>query len=125
MITKITYIADDGKVFKDEYECRKYERQLRSNPYKDTALLFDDCGNPLPLTDESVQKASFIYCKDDDAANFMHEEFGRDWLLPWGNYHSVVCASAGCWIYDSERDEWISVNEVLKTAEIIQRIMKK
>ena len=32
----IRYIAEDGKEFDDEYECKKYEIELGYNLYKDT-----------------------------------------------------------------------------------------
>lgn len=125
MYTKTTYFADDGTAFESKGECLEYERKQRMSPYKDTAFLFDECGNLLPLTDEGFQKAIFIYCKDNEAAGYMFEEFSRNWRTPWGNWATTLCASSGCWMYDDERDKWIPADDILKTAEIIQKIMKK
>ena len=120
-----TYYADDGKAFTKRRECEEYEAAIKANKFKDTAFLFNTCGDPLPLTDKGFQEAVFIYCKDDDAAEYMFETFGSGYITPWGNYPKVVCASAGCWMYQDGRDEWVSANEILKDAEIIQKIMKK
>lgn len=120
-----TYYADDGKAFEKGWECEAYEASLKASKFKDTAFLFDRCGNQLPLTEDGFQDAVFILCKDDDAANYMHETFGPGYITPWGSYSKTVCVSAGCWMFKGASDEdWIPADDVLKDAEIIKKILK-
>lgn len=121
MIVKQTYIAEDGKEFEYERECAEYEAQIRAKEFKDTAMLFDSEGNPLPLTSTGFETCYFILCRTDEAARYMEEEFGN-WVNPWcGRDASPI--KAGCWIFYNEY--WQDAKDLLKIADIAREIMGK
>ncbi len=112
-----TYIAEDGKKFDDEWECVEYERELKSNQFKDVAFLFDDEGHQLPLTDAGFEDCMFIVCKTDEAAAYMYNEFCTGYFLPWGCADE---AKAGMWI--SINDNWRELEEFLPLAKVAIKI---
>lgn len=113
-----TYIADDGTEFENSWECEKYEAKCRSNKFKDVALLFDEKGQRLPLTDKGFEKANFIVAKTVEAAEYMVDEFGPGWTTPWDEYGVV----AGMWYYDGGDDGWGDVKELFALVDTIKKI---
>lgn len=123
MRKEIIYYADDGTKFDDEYECEEYEQKIKSNKFKDTALLFDEYGKRLYLTSDGYESAVYIVCKTSEAAEFIYEQMGHSLYTPWDSYRATPCA--GCWKWDNDVDKWVSVEELLKEAEDIVALFKK
>ncbi len=121
MKTTTRFIADDGKEFEEENECKKHEHKLKNNNFNTTVLLFDKCGRRLPLTKANVAACVFIVCKTNEAARYLFEEFS-DCYLPW-----VVLGKAarGSWYFDYKSDTWIDVKKILKLAEVIKKVTKQ
>lgn len=111
-----TYVAEDGTTFDNEQECAEYEEELRINTFADTALLFDEEGNKMPLSAMNFERAIYIKAVTDEAAAFMAEEF-RYCDNPWWNSDT---AKAGCWVFFG--DAWRPIEDILEMARIIEQI---
>ena len=123
-MTKVTYyIADDGTKFCDEWKCQRYEQDIRMTQYKNTALLFNEEGELLPLCDESIQEAFYIYAVTDDAAHFITEEFGTDYNIPWSFNSESRYPRAGIWIFYNS--EWIPKSRIDKISAIFSKIQER
>lgn len=122
MKTITTYIADDGKEFKERHLCEAYEAKIRANKFKDVALLFDSNGTPLPLTDQSFGRIKFIVAKTDEAAQYMFDEFGPSWLMPW-EYSTKP--TAGVWFYNDDCDRYETPDEICDLVKTLLKIKEK
>ncbi len=119
MTKKVTFIADDGTVFDDEYDCIRYEEKFRFNEFKDSILFFNEKGNELPVGSDYFDKCYYFICKTDESAAYLYQELMNDYDLPWPikNY-----SHAGAWMWYNEK--WIEIKEFLKTAKIAEKIYK-
>ncbi len=97
------YIADDGKVFKDPSECRKYERSLVA----DDVILLDDGEEGLTQleTDENnVEDCVAIIVKTLKGAKWVQRVSDERGLQsPFDDEPQKT----GIFIYDSRRCEWV------------------
>lgn len=118
MKTIVTYVADDGAIFQTEWECSDYEAKLRAEEFTNTAFLFNNNGERMPLSSDSFEKAFFIFAKTERAAAYLKEEFS-DWDNPWTN----KAPQAGIWWYNGEH--WQPAEEITAIAKIIEIIASK
>lgn len=97
------YIADDGKVFKDPGECRKYERSLVAD---DVILLDDDEGGltQLEISENNVEECVAIIVKTLKGAKWVQRVCDERGLQsPFDDEPQ----KKGIFIYDSRRCEWV------------------
>lgn len=119
MIKQITYIADDGTQFDDEWECHEYEVELHAKKHKNAILLFDKYGEPLPLTSGGMDNTHFLVIKTDEAAQFLRDTYDSI-ELPWEYDEESV---SGAWYYDWRVDGWRTMDSYLKEAKLMEKIL--
>ena len=107
MITALVYVAEDGKVFRSEDECRAYE--YRQNHLPKSILWFDDAGRPIqPNTAEEIEEAFNrvrfwkqldLPSRVDDLNHMYHTfGFGEQYMRPgtWLYIGDVRCNAFSC-----------------------------
>lgn len=110
MIEKTTYIANDGKAFEDEEDCREYEARMEFSDILQSVTLFSEdgkiikFGNTLFTFSEALEDATFIlipsYLRDERIKYFsdtVSEFDGKQFPTATGLYR-----------WDYNRDEWVS-----------------
>ncbi|MCM1217349.1 MAG: hypothetical protein NC548_22875 [Lachnospiraceae bacterium] len=113
MITKITYIAEDGTEFDDEEIFRNYENIYPKiedciHMYDHTGALIDDIAD--------FDKCEYLDIDNDKAAEYFVnkvKETGDNWILPWGETNEVdprMC-DAGRWFWSTQY-EWIDYEDI-------------
>lgn len=102
----IRYIADDGKVFDDEDDCREYEKQTHYGKLKDGVKALDYQFRPVDAFECDVHfyvnilDASFV----EDYVKYCDEYFGI----------SVNIKSPGVWYYDEINDLFVNIDEEIE-----------
>ena len=118
-----TYIANDGKRFKDYQECVDYEYSLLSKVVQEKVVFFS---KDYAIMSGDLQDIVFV-CKylyiSPDIKNIeklndtLYHEFG--FRLP---------KDSGYWAYDDDTDKWISIEgkiRMLKKWEDVKNILFK
>lgn len=110
MIEKTMYIANDGKAFEDEEDCREYEARMEFSDILQSVTLFSEdgkvieFGNTLFTFDEALDDAIFIlipsYLKDERIKHFSDTVSELDGKL--------FPTATGLYRWDYNRDEWVS-----------------
>lgn len=110
MIEKTMYIANDGKAFEDEEDCREYEARMEFSDILQSVTLFSEdgkvieFGNTLFTFDEALDDAIFIlipsYLKDERIKYFSDTVSELDGKL--------FPTATGLYRWDYNRDEWVS-----------------
>lgn len=76
MIERVSYIADDGTVFEDEYECLEYERTLILKKCEHDIHMWDNEFQPIPITDsQALDKVYYLTCDTAEAVEAMNDWF--------------------------------------------------
>lgn len=118
MTTEITYIAYDGARFTDEDACRDYEYELRKREVEKDIFFFDSYGSPMPIDSNGFFRTTILKCTTKVAAQFIYDEFGDRWVVPW-EYREQ--ADAGYWYYDNE--DWCPVSDLIEKAKFLEILM--
>ena len=110
MIEKTMYIANDGKAFDDEEDCREYEARMEFSDILQSVTLFSEdgkvieFGNTLFTFDEALDDAIFIlipsYLRDERIKYFSDTVSELDGKL--------FPINTGLYRWDYNRDEWVS-----------------
>jgi len=110
MIEKTMYIANDGKAFEDEEDCREYEARIEFSDILQSITLFSEdgkvieFGNTLFTFDEALDDAIFIlipsYLRDERIKYFSDTVSELDGKL--------FPTATGLYRWDYNMDEWVS-----------------
>lgn len=97
------YIANDGKQFEDEYECRNYEFCI-SHPHLKTIELYDRHGKKLtnPLDDETYFNFTKIIIHSEEELADLYD--AADYTGFTGYYD---IKSSGTWVFDQDKEKFI------------------
>ena len=100
---KTLYIADDGKQFEDEYECRNYEFCI-SHPHLKTIELYDRHGEKLiaPLDDETYFNFTKIIVHSEEELVDLYE--AADYS-GFSGYYDIK--DVGTWIFDKDKEKFV------------------
>ena len=116
------YVAYDGKVFDDEYECREYEGSLYA---KDVSFFIFRDGNIERLTNisESVDCCEIIVVNTIKGAEFVHNLF-KSYRLK-SPFDKMNKFKTGVFVYNEYKDDWDDWEEYFKSmTEKNEQIMK-
>lgn len=110
MIEKTMYIANDGKAFENEEDCREYEARMEFSDILQSITLFSEdgkvieFGNTLFTFDEALDDAIFIlipsYLRDERIKYFSDTVSELDGKL--------FPTATGLYRWDYNMDEWVS-----------------
>lgn len=109
----IKYIADDGKVFEDQYECIEYE-MLEDNPYINDIKFFDENGNKLTFksTDDFDSFFGNVYKividNDDQVKSLKKLGDFYGWIDALESINEV-----GTWVYYDGFETFIRIDDIL------------
>ena len=110
---KVQYIANDGKIFDDEYDCWAYESKKQVDKFIDKKeLIFLSRSGEMIFGD-------IDFCAEEAAYIFINSEEALQAL--WGEnecQRDVRPPARGYWYYDCECDMWKSIRtkiEILKS----------
>lgn len=100
---KTVYIADDGKKFEDEYECRKYEFCI-SHPHLKTIELYDRHGKKLtnPLDGKTYFNFTKIIIHSEEELTDLYN--AADYTGFTGYYD---IKSSGTWVFDQDKEKFV------------------
>ena len=92
---KIIYVADNGKQFDDEYECRHYE-WLLNHPLLKEIICYDEDGEVLEdiFAQDTYEYTMKIFVPTDEVAKEL-QELGR--YMGFCYYEDID--SAGTWVW--------------------------
>lgn len=110
MTEKTIYIADDGKEFFDEENCRFYERECLINPLFDSGaiVMWDRDKKRTTETDE----AFYVSVRSLPAARALKDIFDEDgWECPCYNSWAGELET-GKFYYDEDYDKWHNLDEL-------------
>jgi hypothetical protein len=126
---KIAFIANDGKIFYNERDCRDWEKRSQldnaNKVLKDHVTLFgyDRYKGFVEMPYEQCNRAAYAYVKQLSDDNRVHQLYSL--FIPWGlgdaiNQHDVT----GWYVLDSEIDKWVPWDEMKKEMEYLQQVEK-
>lgn len=97
------YIADDGKNFEDEYECRNYEFCI-SHPHLKTIELYDRHGKKLtnPLDEGTYFNFTKIVVHSREELMDLYD--AADYA-GFSGYYDIK--DVGTWIFDKDKEKFI------------------
>lgn len=105
------YIAEDGKVFDDEYKCREYEGSLHINNVSFFVYSDGNIKKMLPTISDNVANADIIVIKTMDGARWVDEaceENGIKSLFDGKEFKT------GIFVYNEYEDGWDDWEEYFK-----------
>ena len=102
---KVIYIADDGKEFEDEWDCRDYEWKLNHSSLKDICF-YDRDGELLDdiFSEHTYNMTEKIVVMNENSINDLHE---LAHYCGFGCYEDVI--ECGEWIFDNAEGEFVKV----------------
>lgn len=119
------YVADDGKMFDDEDECREYELKQALGNFQDGITLYGYNGNKVEINDFSgdaiefrglIDEAYFIKATSADALEALTDlfyEYGIDTSgLDWNGEPDIFVYGDLC--PNGNSGQWNSWNETVK-----------
>ena len=102
---KVLYIADDGKEFDNEWDCRNYEWKLNHSSLKD--IYFYDKNNKLLediFSEETYNVTEKIVVTTENQLNDLQE---------FADYYGFCCYEdineCGEWIFDNSKSAFVKV----------------
>lgn len=100
---KTVYIADDGKQFEDEYECKNHEFCI-SHPHLKTIELYDRHGKKLtnPLDDETYFNFTKIIIHSEEELSDLYDTADYTGFTGYYNIKDV-----GTWIFDQDKEKFV------------------
>lgn len=96
------YVAEDGKIFDTETECREHEIGLKSASVKTYYQFFDISGNPINDYDDS--EYLYIYSNVEDVISYFRNEMG--WEI-------AGIKTAGIYKFDTHEYVWTNIDNEL------------
>lgn len=98
------YVAEDGKVFDDEDECREYEGSLHAGDVSFFTYSDDVIKQLLPTISECILTCDIIVIKTIEGASWVQESC-YEWGIksPFGNGREF---KAGIFVYNKDTDRW-------------------
>lgn len=123
MIECTCYIADDGTTFKDEDECRDYERSLEIKKYERDIHMWDEHFQPIDATDATaLDKVYYLTCDTADAVAVMEA-----WFESVGYESPFDCDvdysyAAGRHYYYVDNDDWYEADDLIEKARGMMKI---
>jgi hypothetical protein len=129
-ITK--WVADDGKEFDDEYDCRVYEWNVRLNAVKDQMKWYNSDGDKLEVSFRTdFAYATFVQVDTSEAAEVLY-----DFCYDQGYYCPCVDENnrfdpdrLGRFWWDDGQERWLNLREEkekITSMEIqLTKIMRK
>lgn len=117
---KTVYIADDGKNFEDEYECRNYEFCI-SHPHLKTIELYDRHGKKLtnPLDDETYFNFTKIIIHSEEELIDLY--CAADYT-GFDGYYDIK--SVGTWIFDQDKEKFVKYVNSAFNQELSDKYVK-
>lgn len=117
---KTIYRADDGTEFKEEEECRDYERQqeLMAHPFKSHIYIADGTEISLKDIDRYINE---IYYLDIVSV----EDWEVFYELMYNEFGCFVPLHCGKWYYDTKRDEWCNFKTLEHKYQDIKKIFEQ
>lgn len=117
---KTLYIADDGKQFEDEYECRNYEFCI-SHPHLKTIELYDIHGKKLtdPLDDETYFNFTKIIIHSEEELTDLYE--AADYA-GFSGYYDIK--DVGTWIFDKDKEKFVKYVNPTFNQELSDKYVK-
>ncbi len=122
MYVRKTYIAEDGKEFKYEGECRAYEAMLFDNQYASKltpfVALFDKGGKPISFN--RMGDTWFVYVKQ--VPDWENEKLMDIWdrAIP-GQLSTIIGDYGEGWYFQGDYNEWYSWTKKEKAHEQMRR----
>lgn len=115
---KTIYIADDGKQFDDECECKEYEYSLAMEKAKDIIRGLDEDGDPIKFSDlHFCDRVYTVYLATNDAVEFFIDRCYKEQISTDG------LENPGVYIWDN--DEWADIEwEIEQHERRIKRLNK-
>lgn len=114
------YLADDGKQFEDEYDCKAYEFGLNVQKKKKEFVLLDEAKRPLnPIDPDSYENVWYIFLKNWESAEALCEIWGNDVIDVWcPNFLNHSHVDPGLYTREEyDNDEWYHVGDRIKEME--------
>lgn len=123
MKTEIKYIAEDGKEFKSEKECKKYEAQLLIDSFDGNLHMFDEDCQPSTTADDTM----FVKITSKEAWNHFHNLCNNEISLSmddsWLDYEPGVYfwnEDKYCWVRFSDYEkEYFDIRNKLVSIKLI------
>lgn len=117
---KTVYIADDGKKFEDEYECKNYEFGI-SHPHLKTIELYDRHGKKLtnPLDDETYFNFTKIIVHSEEELADLYDTAD---YTGFGGYYDIK--SVGTWIFDQDKEKFVKYVNSAFNQELSDKYVK-
>lgn len=123
MIERVSYIADDGTTFENEYECLEYERTLMLKKYERDIHMWNCEFQPIPITDsQALDKVYYLTCDTAEAVEIMHNWFeDMGYSSPFEGDESFY-AMAGRQYYYMDNDQWYEADDLIEKARGMMKI---
>ena len=123
MIERVSYIADDGTVFEDEYECLEYERTLILKKCEHDIHMWDNEFQPIPITDsQALDKVYYLTCDTAEAVEAMNDWFEHmGYSSPFEGNKSFA-DMAGRHYYWQDNDEWSEADDLIEKMSGMMKI---
>jgi hypothetical protein len=102
---KIIYIADDGSLFDNEYDCEAYEWKL-NHPHLKDIHAFDKDGNEFAdiFSEDTYNYSEKIIVSSEEAAKDMRD------LAKYTGYCAYEYIDAvGEWVFDARKERFVKV----------------
>lgn len=126
MYVRKTYVAEDGKEFKYESECRAYEAMLFDQLYSATitpfVATFGNGGILIPFA--RINEIRFVYVKK--SPDFEDEEFMDIWerIIP-GQLTEIISDCGDGWYFRDDYNNWYSWTQKEKMHEQMKKAFDK
>lgn len=103
---KTIYVADDGKSFDNEFDCKMYEFSL-NHPHLKDLHIYNEYGVEREdlLSDETYFCADTIIVSTQDALNDLHSLAEYMGHLSYGDIDSI-----GRWVYNHKQETFVKVD---------------
>lgn len=113
------YIANDGKEFDSEYDCKEYEIKLGSNSYKDTLKVYDKDNEEIKLDTllsyYDFDAICFIVIKSREAYSWLYDSMYDYYGMLLPEYDDVEEENFNCaFYYDFDYDKWFSCKKKIE-----------
>lgn len=122
----ISYVANDGKIFDTEEECRLYENNISINAI-DKVFFFDENLKQIFLSrnlnspfSDILCDSFFIVVKDMEQWERFIELLERYYINYYEHLIEIV-TEPGIYFYCEEKEDWISLKEEKSHLEMIEK----
>ena len=108
------YVADDGKMFDDEDECRDYEYEVTTKAIEERIALFSESRKPLPLNRQAVDDAFYARIDTEEAFDWFYDQLETAGYTPNG---LIWYGKPDIYIWDKDNkidNTWVSWNKIVE-----------